>query len=72
MTAPTIKQVLTHLNTFRQNGDKVKFGFYTPEEDQLEELKEMCDKCKITATRDLRTKTGPRTNNKDWSMDWDF
>ena len=46
VTAPTIKQVLTHLNTFRQNGDKIKFGFYTPEEDQLEELKEMCDKCK--------------------------
>ena len=46
VTAPTIKQVLTHLNTFRQNGDKIKFGFYTPEEDQLEELKEICDKCK--------------------------
>jgi len=44
VTAPTIKQVLTHLNTFRQNGDKIKFGFYTPEEDQLEELKEICDK----------------------------
>lgn len=50
MTAPTIKQVLTHLNALRQNGDKIKFGFYTPEEDQLEELKEIRDKCKITAS----------------------
>ena len=50
VTAPTIKQVLTHLNALRQNGDKIKFGFYTPEEDQLEELKEIRDKCKITAS----------------------
>ena len=49
ITAPTIKQVLTHLNALRQNGDKIKFGFYTPEEEQLEELKEIRDKCKIAS-----------------------
>ena len=45
VTAPTIRQVLVHLHSFKFFGEKVSFGFFTRTSDQLTEYKNMQEKC---------------------------